>query len=131
MRVVKIFVSFEFGKDNRLKNAFCRQAERYSQHNICNYSLNEPYQGSIWKGKARQAIRRCDIVFVLVGQDTHNAPGVLVETDMARALEKPSLQILSKGARRQNYEGVPHIDDRIPWKWKSIDGKIADLWTWR
>ena len=131
MPTVKIFVSFEFGKDNSLKNAFYKQAEDQSQHSIRNYSLNAPYQENVWKGKARQAIRKCDIVFVLVGQDTHNAPGVLVETDMARSLEKPIIQILSKGARRQSYNGIPHIEDRIPWKWETIDKKLDDVWIRR
>ena len=127
MTIVNIFVSFEFGKDNDLKNAFYKQAEDESQHSIRNYSLNESYSESVWKGKARQAIRKCDIVFVLVGQDTHNAPGVLVETDMARELKKPTVQVLTKQARRHNYRGVPHIEDRVPWKWKTIDKKIGEL----
>ena len=129
MPIVKIFISFEFGKDNELKNSFYKQAESESQHSIRNFSLNEPYQENIWKAKARQAISRCDIVFVLVGKDTHNAPGVLVETDMARSLEKPTIQILSWGARHQNYTGVPHIESRIAWKWKTIDKKIDEVWT--
>ena len=124
---VNIFVSFEFGKDNDLKNAFYKQAEDESQHSIRNYSLNESYTESVWKGKARRAIRKCDIVFVLVGPDTHNAPGVLVETDMARGLKKPTVQVLSKRARRHEHGGVPHIEDRIPWKWKTIDKKIGEL----
>ena len=131
MPILKIFVSFEFGKNNGLKNAFYKQAEEQSQHSIRNYALNEPYQENVWKGKARQAIRKCDIVFVLLGRDTHNAPGVLVETDMARSMEKPTIQILSKGARRHNYKGILHIEDRISWKWKAIDGKIEEVWLRR
>ena len=126
--MVKIFVSFEFGRDNDLKNSFYKQAEGQSRHSIRNYSLNEPYQENVWKGKARRAISKCDIVLVLVGQDTHNAPGVLVETDMARSLKKPTIQILSKAARLNNFEGVPHIEDRIAWKWKTIDKKIDEVW---
>ena len=76
MPSVNIFVSFEFGKDNDLKNAFYTQAEEQSQHTLRNYSLNEAYMENVWKGKAREAIKKCVIVFVLVGQDTHNARGV-------------------------------------------------------
>ena len=75
-------MSFEFDKDNNLKNSFFDQASKHTQHRITNCSLDKAYDSQIWKGKAREAIRECDIVFVLVGQDTHNAPGVLVETDM-------------------------------------------------
>ena len=49
-------------------------------------SLNQSYPNQVWKDKARTAIRGCDAVVVLVGQDTHNAQGVIVETDMARSL---------------------------------------------
>ena len=129
MPSVNIFVSFEFGKDNDLKNAFYSQAEEQSQYTLRNYSLNEAYMENVWKGKAREAIKKCVIVFVLVGQDTHNARGVLVETDIARSLKKPIVQILSKKSRRYNYEGVPHIKDRIPWKWTTIDAKIQELWV--
>ncbi len=131
MPIVKIFVSFEFGKDNDLKNSFYKQAADESRHRIRNYSLNEPYQESVWKDKARRAISDCDIVFVLVGQDTHNAEGVRVETDMARSLGKPTVQVLSKGARRHNYGGVPHIEDRIPWQWERIDETIDEVWIRR
>ena len=129
MPILKIFVSFEFGKDNDLKNAFYKQAEDHSQHSIRNYSLNEPYQENVWKSKARSAIGKCDIVVVLVGQDTHNAPGVLVETDMGRSLKKPTFQILSTKARDENYKGVRHIEDRIPWRWRTIDKKIGEVWN--
>ena len=36
-------------------------------------SLNQSYPNQVWKDKARNAIRGCDAVVVLVGQDTHNA----------------------------------------------------------
>ena len=129
MSIVRVFVSFEFGRDNDLKNSFYKQAEDQSRHSIRNYSLNEPYEENVWEGKARRAISKCDIVFVLVGQDTHNAPGVLVETDMARSLEKPTIQILSRGARRHNYGGVPYLEHSMAWKWKTIDEKIDAVWT--
>lgn len=129
MTTVKIFVSFEYGKDNKLKGAFYSQATRYAQHNVRNSSLNEPYQEKVWKSKARRAIGKCDIVLVLVGQDTHNAPGVLVETDMARSLKKPTIQVLCKKARQNNFKGIAHIEDRIHWRWKRINEKLDGVWT--
>ena len=82
MARLNIFVSFEFEKDNSLKNSFYNQARDQTQHRVGNSSLNKEYPDEDWKNRAGQAIRECDVVFVLVGQDTHNAPGVLVETDM-------------------------------------------------
>ena len=122
-----MFVSFEFDKDNNLKNSFYEQARKQSQHRVRNFSPNKAYPDEAWKNKARQAIRECNVVFVLVGQDTHNAAGVLVETDMARSLNKGTIQVLSEKARRNKYKGVPHLEDRIPWKWDVINRRLGDL----
>ena len=127
MASLNIFVSFEFDKDNNLKNSFFRQAQEQTHHRVRNCSLDKAYNTQIWKGKAREAIRECDIVFVLVGQNTHNAPGVLVETDMARSLNKPTIQVLSKMARQKGYLGVPHLSDRIPWRWEVINKRLDEL----
>ena len=127
MANLRIFVSFEFDKDNDLKNSFFRQAREQTQHRVRNCSLNQAYPDEAWKNKARQAIRECDVVLVLVGQDTHNAPGVLVETDMARSMKKPTIQVLSAKARRNNYKGAPHIEDRMPWKWDVINRRLNEL----
>jgi len=127
MARVNIFVSFEFEKDNGLKNSFYQQARDQTQHRVRNCSLNKEYPDATWKNRARQAIRECDIVFVLVGQNTHNAPGVLVETDMARSLNKPTIQVLSEKARLHNYRGVPHLENRIPWKWDVINRRLDAL----
>ena len=127
MARLNIFVSFEFEKDNNLKNSFYFQARQQSQHRVRNCSLNKEYPDEAWKKKARQAIQVCDVVLILVGQDTHNAPGVLVETDIARNLNKPTIQVLSEKARRNNYNGVPHLEGRIPWKWDVINRRLDDL----
>ena len=127
MARLNIFVSFEFDKDNNLKSSFYGQAREHTQHRVRNCSLDKEYANEAWKDKARQAIRESDVVFVLVGQDTHNAPGVLVETDMARSLNKPTIQVLSEKARRNNYKGVPHLEDSIPWSWDVINRRLDDL----
>ena len=126
MANLNIFVSFEFDKDNNLKNSFLAQARQHSRHRVRNCSLDQAHDVRAWKKKARKAIRECDVMFVLVGQDTHNAPGVLVEADMARSLNKPTFQVLSEEARRNNYKGIPHVRERIPWKWKMIN-KILEV----
>ena len=123
---LKIFVSFEFDKDSDLKNNFLQQAKEGTPHRILNSSLNEAYPDQEWKDKARSAIRGCDIVIVLVGQDTHNAPGVKTEVEIALRLKKPVLQVVPQG---RSYTGVPDLDQSIPWRWKRINQKIDELWT--
>ena len=124
MPTLKIFVSFEFDKDQDLKENFFRQAKEKCPHRVHNSSLNESYPDKEWKGKARNAIRECDIVIVLVGQDTHNAPGVKVEVDMARSLGKPFFQVIPQ---KRPYTGLRYIDDTIRWRWKHINEKIDDI----
>ena len=121
MSTLNIFVSFEFDKDNDLKNNFYSQAKNCTNHKIRNCSLNESYPDEVWKNKARAAIRECDAVIILIGPDTHNAQGVIVETDMARSLSKPIIQVKPKG---RPYKGLTRLEDPITWKWKSINAKL-------
>ena len=123
---VNIFVSFEFDKDGDLKNNFLAQARRQSPHRVINCSLNEAYPDQQWKGRARSAIRQCDVVIVLVGPDTHNAVGVKTEVDMARQLGKPVFQVVPQG---RPYGGVPYLDTPVRWRWPRINAKIAELVT--
>ena len=124
MATLNIFVSFEFDKDEDLKNNLYRQAEQRTHHRILNCSLNEAYPDEEWKNRAGEAIRECDVVLVLIGQDTHNAPGVIVETDMARSLGKPIIQIRPQG---RPYQGLTRLDDPIAWRWKTINARLDAL----
>ena len=121
MPSLNIFVSFEFDKDNELKNSFYEQAKKEINHRIRNSSLNEAYPDEKWKKKARSAIAGCDVVVVLIGEDKHNAPGVIVETDMARTLSKPIIQIRPQGRR---YKGLTRLGDPITWRWETINAKL-------
>lgn len=124
MAELDIFVSFEFDKDIDLKNSFYGQAKSESHHKLRNCSLNEAYPDRSWQDRARAAIAGCDVVIVLIGEDTHNAPGIKVETDIGQRLKKPIIQI-----RPQNrpYRGIAGLGDPIPWKWKTINAKLASL----
>lgn len=121
MSTLNIFVSFEFNKENELKENFYRQAEEHCPHRIRNCSLNEAYPDDRWKRKAREAIEVCDVVVVLIGEDTHNAQGVIVETDIARSLNKPTFQIRPQG---RPYNGLTRLGEPITWKWKTINSKL-------
>ena len=124
MASLDVFVSFEYDKDDELKNNFYSQSEIHSRHRLNNHSLNEPYKANIWKGKAKKAIEGCDVVVVLIGEDTHNAEGVKVETDMARSLGKCTIQIRPQG---RPYRGLTHLKDPIAWRWKTIDAELDKI----
>ena len=124
MPTLNIFVSFEFDKDQDLKKNFYRQGKQETNHRIRNCSLNESYPDETWKNKARNAIRQCDVVVVLIGQDTQNAPGVIVETDMARGLKKPVIQIRPQG---RPYDGLTRLGEPIPWRWSRINAELDTI----
>ena len=124
MATMDIFVSFEFDKDRDLRDSFYEQAKQQTQHRVRNCSLREAYPTQEWKQKAREAIRGCDVVIVLIGEDTHNAPGVRTEVDMARSFNKPTLQVRPK---KRPYAGVAGIEDPIPWRWKRINRRLDEI----
>ena len=61
------------------------------------------------------------MVVVLMGQDTHNAPGVIVETDIARGLNKRIIQVRPQGRK---YNGLTRLKDPIPWRWSRINAEL-------
>ncbi len=124
MATLDIFVSFEFDKDDKLRKDLFGQAKGRTNHKIRNCSLRESYPDDEWVEKARDAIDGCDVVVVLVGQDTHNAQGVIEETGMARDLGEPIIQIRNQGS---TYTGLTHLGEPIPWRWKRINEKLNEI----
>ena len=121
---VRVFLSFEFGRDDKLHRGFYSQAPLYSQYEIIDCSLNEPYHPDPrWLNKARAQIKKSDIVIVMLGQDTHNATGVEKEVGEAHQLKKPMFQVRPQ---RRTYGEVRGAREVIPWKWKRIDAKISE-----
>ena len=121
---VGVFVSFEFGKDNELHRGFYGQARENSRYDIRDLSLNEAYRpDENWVNKARNQIRRSDVVILVVRQDTHNAPGVLKEIAIATGMRKPRFQIKTSAG---NYGPIPGAGDMIVWDWDDIDAKIGE-----
>ena len=125
MATINVFVSFEFDKDNDLKNNFYQQAKTLTQHRIGNCSLNEAYLDDQWQQKARRAIQQCDAVVILLGEDTQNAPGVKTEIKFARRLKKPIFQVRPKP--RPYRKGVVNGGEVITWRWKGINKKLDAL----
>ena len=87
--------------------------------------MDEAYQphNDRWKRKARERIDSSDIVIVLLGDDTHNAPGVEVEMTFKNQQKKPGFQIRPKKRTTGTVRGA---GDVVVWDWKQIDAKIAE-----
>ena len=66
MAKVRVFLNFEFDKDQKLRGDFYGQANRGdSHHYVLDSSLREDYPDDEWLDKARNLIRQCNIVVVL------------------------------------------------------------------
>ena len=125
MAKVRVFLSFEFDKDDPLHRNFYEQAKEHSCYAIRDYSMNETYRpNESWLNKARKLICECDIVIVLVGQDTHKARGVEKEVTVANQEGKPIFQIRPQG---KTWGKVRGAGDLITWKWSKVNEKIGEL----
>src|SRR2546425_7096356 len=91
----RVFVSFDFDNDRALKDLIIGQARLpESPFEVVDTSLKEAAPLKTWEEKARAAIERSDLVLVMVGPNTHRAPGVLKEIKMAGEEEKPFVQMI-------------------------------------
>ena len=119
----RIFVSFEYDRDHSTALNLTNTAKgRGYPAPIFDLSLRERYTAanSAWVPKARSMIQKCQLLVVILGQDTHNAPGVKREIQLAKELGKQIVQI-----RRKGTGWGPHslLEDKplIDWNWSEID----------
>ena len=124
-RKVRVFLSFEFDKDNDLHRNFYAQAKTHSDYEIIDTSLNEQYHpDAAWLKKARKQIEKSDIVIVMLGDDTNTAPGVIKEVNEARQQKKHIFQIRPQLRTSGEVKGARKV---IPWDWTQIDAMITKL----
>jgi len=120
----RVFVSFDFDNDKVLKDFIIGQARLPdSPFDVTDTSLKEAQPMKTWEDKARAAIRRSDLVLVMVGPETHRAPGVLKEVAIARDEKKPIVQII--GYRDGDYTAVPNAGRLYRWSWETLKKLLA------
>lgn len=115
----RVFVSFDFDNDQKYKHLLVGQTRnRSTPFEIRDHSLKEAAPERNWKSKARTAIRRSDLVLVILGRDTHRAPGVLAEVRMALEEGKPIVQLISQPELR--LKRVPGAGRTLQWTWANL-----------
>lgn len=115
----RVFISFDFDNDRALKDFILGQSKlNDSPFEVVDHSLKEAAPENNWESKARAAIKRSDIVLVMVGQHTHRAHGVLKEVDMARDADVPIVQII--GYRDGKYTPVANAGRLYAWNWDNL-----------
>lgn len=113
----KVFVSFDFDNDARLKDLFAGQAKSpKSPFTLVDWSLKEAAPDSQWEIRAENRIKRSDIVVVLVGTNTSTAHGVKKEVAMARRNNIRVVQVTNlNNATRVEGAGILY-----KWKWENL-----------
>lgn len=120
----RAFFSFDFDKDQNLKHHMVGQMRLPdSPFEAADWSMKEAAPQRNWEQEAEARIRRSDVVVVLVGPQTHRAPGVLKEVAMARRLRKPIVQII--GYRDASPTAVPNAGRLLRWTWYNMANVLS------
>lgn len=120
----KIFVSFDFDNDRVLKDFIIGQARLTdSPFEVVDHSLKEAAPERDWQIKARAAIKRSDLVLVMVGRQTYRSHGVLKEIAIAREAGIPIVQVI--GYRDGEYTPVPNAGRLYAWSWDNLKRLLA------
>ena len=123
MAKLKVFVSFDFETDHSLKGDLVAQAERPdSPFSVTDVSLKEREPEQEWLSKAKRAIANCDVFVVILGPNTHSAPGVLKEIEIAKGMNKPRFQLIPQ---RKKWNQMDGAGDVVVWKWKNLRRKFT------
>ena len=123
----RVFISFDFDNDARLKDALVGQA-RYpnSPFSVADWSLKEEQKEREWKAKAKARIIRSEIVVVICGTRTHSANGVAFELAMAQELRKPYFMLKGHPDKQCTKPSTATQSDKIyTWSWDNLEKLIA------
>ena len=114
-----VFVSFDYDNDKALKELIIGQARLPdSPFDVIDHSLKEEAPMATWEEKARRAIKRSDVVLVMVGANTYRASGVLKEIEIAR--EEGILIVQIIGQKNGDYTPVQKAGRLYSWGWENL-----------
>jgi len=114
----KIFVSFDFDHDHDLKGSLVAQAQDpKSPFELIDFSLVESQPQHEWLSRAQSSIARCDVFVVILGLNTHQAPGVRKEVQIAKGLRKQRFQLKPQGT---NPTPVKDAGPVVNWTWNKV-----------
>ncbi len=113
----KIYVCFDFADDCALKNEIVAQSQKDdAPFKISNWSAKEDANNPKWVKDAKYRITRCDMLVVLIGENSHQAPGVLKEIEIAMNAKIKIVQLLSH-PQSQIVESAGKGHD---WTWENV-----------
>ena len=120
----RVFFSFDFDEDQNLKHHMVGQLKLdTSPFAAADWSMKKAVPQRNWESEAESRIGRSDVVVVLVGANTHKAPGVLKEVAITRRLRKPIVQII--GYKNSNPAPVPNAGRLLRWTWVNMTSVLS------
>ncbi len=120
----KAFVSFDYREDRDKKGTLIAQAEDLtSPFTISDSSLQEAQPDHLWLSKAQSAIAKCDVFIVILGYNTHQAPGVLKEVNIAKGLRRRRFQLKAQGTNPTPVQGGGPV---VNWTWPKLRRMLSD-----
>ncbi len=122
MAKTKVFLSYDYEHDSDMKNNLIAESKKPDSP----FSINDlSLRGKVsdWQQKARAAMDRCDVFVVLLGDNTHQASGVLREVKMARQIGKRGFQLRVQGHSPKPLVGAGEV---VAWKWKNLKKWLTD-----
>ena len=118
-----IFLSFEFERDAGRRGTFMGQAKANCEFSIIDKSLPRAEHDERWRREARRRIQASEVLIVLLGSDTHSAPGVKDELSLAGEVHCPVVQLIPQ---HKNYGLATENGAVCSYKWKTINRMLRD-----
>ena len=116
----KVFISFDYDNDFFLKEALVGQSKNEdSPFEIADYSIKE--ESKTWINDARNRIKRCDVVIVICGENTHNAIGISKELTISQEENVP--YFLLRGYSNKyctKPRAASYMDKIYDWTWNNL-----------
>ena len=120
----RVFVSFDYDNDARLKDLLIGQAKNPdSPFSLDDWSTKSA--SPTWNTDARNRISRSDQVIVLCGRHMRSAAGVNVEIELARETGTP--YFLLAGYEDATKPATAAGDTLYEWTWDNLKKLIAGL----
>ena len=116
--VRRVYFAFDYDKDASRRKDFLAQAKDNCDFRIEDLSLPKAIHDFSWQREALARIHTADVVIVLLGPDTHTAPGVRDEISLAGQADRPVIQIRPRG---RHYASIGKDTSICIYSWKQIN----------
>ena len=121
-----VFLSFEFKKDAGRRSTFIGQSRKHCEFALNDKSLPAEEHNDKWRRDVKERMKVSDVVIVLLGPDTHNAPGVKDELSLAGEVGCPVVQLMPQG---HNYGLVGKYRAVCEYKWAAVNQMLRNPGT--